>query len=152
MSCKNYRMIELQNGAIGAVAIGELMPFGNITRKISDNNCCGASPFETTTSGTNTIVLTSKGYYKVIYSASVAVAAAGEVTMTLLANGTPLAEVTTTASGAGTFNLTLVKMVRVFANCQSAPTNCPLNMQVRLSGSAITGGTSDIIVDSCVNG
>lgn len=151
MSCQNYRIIELQNDNIGPVAINGYMPLGRVTRRISTTTGSGV-PFDITASGADTIQLTSKGYYKVLYSASVAIAAAGTVQLALIANGVELYNVTETAAGAGAINLTLIKDVRVFANCAACSTNCPVNLQIRLAGSAITGGTSNIIVDSCVNG
>lgn len=151
MSCSNYRIIELQNDNIGAVADGSLMPFGRITRRISTTTGSGI-PFEISTSGADTIQLTSKGYYKVMYSASVTPAAAGTITFTLLANGEPLYSVSDEVTTAREVNLTLIKSVRVFANCASCSTNCPMQIQIRISGVALASGTSNIIVDSCVNG
>lgn len=151
MSCQNYRILEMQNNNIGAVAVDGLMPFGIITRRTSCSTGHGV-PFDVTTAGANTIVLTSKGYYKVMYNSSLTVGAAGAVTLTLLVDGAPVYSVTENAAGAGAVNLTLIKEVRVFANCASAPTNCPANIQIQLTGTDVTGGTSNIIVDSCING
>ena len=151
MSCQNYRVIELQNDNIGAVAVNGFLPLGRVTRRISTTTGSGV-PFEITTSGADTVQLTSKGYYKVLYSASLTVGAAGTVQVALLANGVELYNVTESAAGAGAVNLTLAKEVRVFANCAACSTNCPVDIQLQLKGSAITGGTSNIIVDSCVNG
>ena len=151
MSCQNYRVIELQNDNIGAVAVNGFMPLGRVTRRISKTTGAGV-PFSVITSGADTVQRTDKGTYKAIYSASLVVAAAGDVTVTLLANGVPLYSVTETAAGAGTVNLTLPKEVRVFANCAANSTNCPVDLQIQLTGSAITGGKSNFIVDSCVNG
>lgn len=151
MSCKNYRVLEMHNSAIGAVAVGAFMPLGKVTRRISE--CAGSGvPFEITNSGADTIQLTSKGYYKVLYTASVVTGGAGTVTLQLMENGTAVASATATATAAGTLNVVIAKEIRVFANCQSCPTNCPVDLQVLLSGTAITGGSSNIIVDSCVNG
>lgn len=151
MACQNYRVIELQNNNIGAVAINGFMPLGQVTRRISTTTGSGV-PFDITTSGADTVQLTSKGYYKVIYSASLTVSAAATVQLCLLVNGTEVYNVTGTSGGAGAINLTLPKEVRVFANCAACSTNCPVNLQIQLKGSAITGGTSNLIVDSCVNG
>ena len=151
MSCQNYKIIELQNNNIGAVAVNGFMPLGQVTRRISTSTGSGV-PFEVTSSGSDTVQLTSKGYYKVMYSASLTVSAAGTVQVALLANGVEVYNVTESASGAGAVNLTLIKDIRVFANCAACSTNCPVNLQLQLKGSAITGGTSNIIVDSCVNG
>lgn len=151
MSCSNYRCIELTNNNIGAVAINGYMPLGNITRRISTKTGSGV-PFEVTTSGADTLLLTDKGYYDFLYSASLVVGGAGTLTVTLLENGTAIASATETAAGAGAINITLPKMVRVFANCPSVPNNCPALLQVQLSGLAVTGGNSVLRVDSCVNG
>lgn len=151
MSCQNYRVIELQNNNIGAVAINGFMPLGQVTRRISTTTGSGV-PFDITTSGADTVQLTSKGYYKVIYSASLTVSAAATVQLCLLVNGVEVYNVTGTSGGAGAINLTLPKEVRVFANCAACSTNCPVSLQIQLKGSAITGGTSNLIVDSCVNG
>lgn len=150
MACQNYKVIELQNKNIGAVAAGSLLPLGNVTRRISDRTGSGV-PFDITTSGADTVQLTRKGFYKVMYSATLTVGSAGLVTLTLLANDAEIYSVSETAS-AGSVNLTLPKLIRVFDNCAANSTNCPVNLQIRLSGSAITGGTSNLIVDSCVNG
>lgn len=151
MACTNYRIIEMQNDNIGAVAVNGFMPFGRVTRRIG-TSACNDTPFAVTSSGADTIQITNKGYYKVLYNASLVVGGAGAVTLTLLVNGEPVYAVGETAAGAGTINLTLIKDVRVFANCAGCSTNCPANIQIQLSGTAITGGVSNIIVDSCVNG
>ena len=151
MSCQNYRVIELQNNNIGAVAINDFMPLGRVTRRISTTTGSGV-PFEISTSGADTVQITNKGYYNVLYSASLTVEAAGTVQVALIANGVELYNVTESAAGAGAVNLTLSKVVRVFANCAANSTNCPVGLQIQLKGSAITGGTSTLRVDSCVNG
>ena len=151
MSCSNYRIIEMQNDAIGAVAVNGLLPLGNVTRRISTTTGSGV-PFEVSSSGADTIQLTSKGYYKAIYNASLTVGGAGAVTVSMLVNGVTVYSVTENAAGAGTVNLTLIKEIRVFGNCANMPTNCPARVQFQLSGTAVTGGTSNVIIDSCVNG
>lgn len=151
MSCKNYRLIEMQNDSLGAVAVNGLMPLGRVTRRIA--TCTGSGvPFQVTNSGADTVQLTSKGFYNVLYSASVNVGAAGNVTLSLLVNGQNVHSVTATAAGAGSVNLTLSKCVKVCDNCASMSQNCPLDIQVQLSGTAITGGSANIRIDSCVNG
>lgn len=151
MSCQNYRVLEMQNNNIGIVAVDSYMPFGNITRRISKTTG-GGIPFEVSSSGADTISITNKGYYKVNYNGSLKVGAAGAITLTLYVNGNEVAKSTTTASGEGTFNVNLVKVIRVFANCEANSTNCPANLQIQLTGTGVTGGNSVIIVDSCVNG
>ena len=151
MSCANYRLIEMQNTAVGAVASGAFMPFGKVTRRVSNSAGCGV-PFQVAYSGADIIQITQKGYYKVEYNASVTVGGAGDITFVLMANGTPIYSITHHVTAAGTYNLNFPKEVRVFANCPSCATNCPMDIQVQLAGLAITGGTSNIIIDSCVNG
>ena len=54
----NYRVLQLTNSAVGAVAVDGYIPFGTITRKI----CCGRGDvrtFEVTTSNANTITYTN---------------------------------------------------------------------------------------------
>lgn len=151
MSCQNYRIIEMQNTGIGAVPNNQLIPLGRVTRRISTSPGNGV-PFQVASSKADTIQLTTKGYYKVLYNATLTVGGAGDITLVLLANGTPVYSITHHATAAGNYNLTLPKEVRVFANCDSCPTNCPMDIQILNAGQAITGGTSNIIVDSCVNG
>lgn len=151
MSCSNYRIIEMQNTAIGAVAANGVMPFGKVTRRIATSTGNGV-PFQIGSSGADIIQLTTKGYYRVTYNASLTVGAASDITLVLLANGTPVYSITNHVTAAGTYNLHFVKEVRVFANCQACPTNCPMDIQIQNAGAAITGGTSNIIIDSCVNG
>lgn len=151
MSCTNYRIIEMQNTGMGAVASGALMPLGSITRRIATTTGSGV-PFQVTHSGSDTIQITSKGYYKVEYNATLTAGGAGDITLVLLANGTPVYSITHHVTAAGNYNLHFAKEVRVFANCPACSTNCPMDIQVQNAGIAVTGGTSNIIVDSCVNG
>ena len=151
MSCTNYRLIEMQNTGMGAVASGALMPFGRVTRRIATTTGNGV-PFQVMHSGADTIQITSKGYYKVQYNATLTAGGAGDITLVLLANGVPTYSITHHATAAGNYNLNFAKVVRVFANCQSCSTNCPMDIQIKNAGIAVNGGTSDIIVDSCVNG
>lgn len=151
MSCQNYRCIEMQNTGMGPVANNGFMPFGRITRKIS--TCSGNGvPFQVATSSADTIQLTAKGYYTVKYNATLTVGGAGDIILVLLANGTPVYSITHHVTAAGNYNMNFSKMVRVFANCEACSTNCPLDIQIQNAGVALNGGTSDIIVDSCVNG
>lgn len=151
MSCKNYRLIEMQNDNIGAVSVNGLMPLGRVTRRIA--TCTGSGvPFQVTNSGADTVQLTSKGFYNVLYNATVAIGAAGSATLSLLVNGQSVYSVTETATAAGSINLTLAKCVKVCDNCASMSQNCPLDIQIQLTGAAITGGSATLRIDSCVNG
>lgn len=144
---KTYKILQVTNTAIGAVAVDENMPLGTITRRLNNGKgCCTA--FEVATSGADTVYLNESGYYKITYSGSLIAGAVGEVSVALFANGTQVYEVGDTATAEEDVrNLTLPFVVRVFNNCASSPTNCPMAIQVRLSGVAITGGTSNLIVE-----
>lgn len=151
MSCTNYKIIEMQNTGMGPVLNNGFIPFGKVTRRIATYSGSGV-PFQVTTSGADTIQLTSKGYYNVLFNATVTVGGAGDITLVLLANGTPVYSITHHATAAGNYNLTIPKTVKVFANCASCSTNCPMDIQIQNAGQALTGGTCIIKIDSCVNG
>ena len=136
-------MIQATNKNIGAVAAGALLPLGVITRKISDGCTCGQT-FQLQTTGADTVVIGEKGYYRIVYSASLE---AGAVGLTLLVGGAEVYSVQATAVADGYVNLTLPYVVRAFANCGSLPTNLPLNIQVRLDTTAATAGTGNLIVE-----
>ena len=142
----NYKLIQLTNTVVGAVEVDSFMPFGAITRKIqTSDDCCNT--FDVTTSGSNLIYLNEPGYYNITYSASVVAGDAGIVTLSLVANGNTIYSVASTAASGDTVNLTLPYTARVYKNCPSAPTNCPLSIQITLSGVAITGGTSNLLIE-----
>lgn len=142
-----YRVLQLTNKNIGAVNIDEFMPFGNITRKISSGDGC-CQTFNVTTSGADTIVLNEPGNYRIEYSASLTAGAAGEIGVALIANGNEVYAVSTSVGGEGSVaNLTLPYEVRVCPNSCAVPNNCPMNIQVKLTGVAITAGTSNILVE-----
>lgn len=145
-----FRTIQLTNtsiGAVASVAAGTLVPLGTITRKYCCGNC-GQSTFTVSTSGANTVTLNEAGYYLINYSASVVAGAAGLVTLNLVQNGTVLYSVSETAAAAGdTVNLSLPYMVRVLPNCCSSSANLPATIQITSSGVALTGGTSNILVE-----
>ena len=142
-----YRVLQLTNTNIGAIAIDEFLPFGNITRKISSrNNCC--QTFNVSTTGADTIILNEPGNYRISYSVSLTADAAGEIGVALIANGNEVYSVNTSAGGAGVIiNLTLPYEVRVCPNSCAVPNNCPMTIQIKLTGVAITAGTSNILVE-----
>lgn len=141
-----YQMIQATNKNIGAVAAGALLPLGVITRKISDGCNCGQT-FQLQTTGADTVAIGEKGYYRIVYSASLEAGAAGAVGVTLLVGGVEAYSVQATAAENGYVNLTLPYVVRAFANCGSLPTNLPLNVQLRLDTTAVTAGTGNLIVE-----
>lgn len=143
----NYRILQMTNTDIGAVAVNELMPFGIITRRINKNICTDVSTFSISSTGTNILTVNECGNYTVTYSASVVASAAGIVTMNLLVNGTNVYSVSETAAVGDTINLTLPYQIRVLPNSCSTPNNNPVNIQVQLTGVGITDGNSNIIVE-----
>lgn len=142
----NYKVIQLTNNNVGAVAADEYMPLGIVTRKISNGRSC-PTPFNVTYSGSDTLELTECGYYRITYNASLVAEASGLVTLNLMAGGESVYSVSATATADGTVNLTLPYEVRVFTNCPSTPVNCPLLLQVQLETTGVTGGTSNLIAE-----
>ena len=143
----NYRVLQMTNTNVGAVAVNGLMPFGIITRRVNRNVCADTPTFSISTTGTNIITVNECGNYGVNYSVNAVASAAGIVTMNLLVNGTNVYSVSATAVAGATVNLTLPYQIRVLPNSCSTPNNNPVNIQVQLTGVAITGGTSNIIVE-----
>ena len=141
-----YQFIQLTDNTVGAVATGALLPLGNVTRRYSNNSCCAAT-FEVSTSGSDTITITESGYYKVSYNGSLTLEEAGEITLTLTANGTEIISVSDTVAAADDItNISLEYMIRVFPNCSSIR-NMPVILQIVNEGVALTGGTSNLIVE-----
>lgn len=141
-----YRVLQMTNNAIGAVAVTNFMPFGNITRKI--NRCeCNVNTFDITTTGANIIGINESGNYNITYNASLIAAAAGVLIATLVVNGVNVYSSSVTAAAGETVNLTLPYQIRVLPNCDAVPTNIPANVQIQLNGVGITGGTSVIKVE-----
>ena len=142
-----YRVLQLTNSATGAVLANEYMPFGNITRRVQDN-CGNCSTFNVTTSQADIVYLNEVGNYNVTYSASLIAGAIGEVSVALIVNGTQVYEVGATAAAVGdVINITLPYQLRVCPNCSSSPNNCPVSIQIQLTGVAITGGQSNLLVE-----
>lgn len=143
----NYRMIQLTNKNIQAVAANALMPLGSITRRVCPRtNCC--QTFEVTTSGADTVYITEQGYYRVTYNVSAIPAAAGLVSFSLNVGGTSVYIGSATAAAAGdTVNVTISFMVRAFGNCASLPVNLPLAIQVENTGAALTSAVSNIMIE-----
>lgn len=144
----DYRVLQLTNTNIGAVAADTALPLGTITRKLCCGNVQGTNTFAIGTSGANFVQLNRTGYYKVTYTLSAVAAAAGAVTVELTQNGTTVATATQTATAAGdTANIALSFVVRVFPNCSSVAVNNPLTLQLTNTGAALTGGVSNFIVE-----
>jgi hypothetical protein len=141
-----YKLIQLTNNAIGEIEVDGYMPFGNITRRLN-SPVTPEGTFTISTTGANIVYLNEPGYYNVIYSLSAVASAAGIVDITLTTNGTDVYAVSATATADGTVNLTLPVAVRVCPNSCSSPTNCPVGVQVQLGTTAITDGTSNMIIE-----
>lgn len=141
-----YQFIQLTDISVGTVAVDALLPLGNVTRKYSKGNTC-QDTFIVSTSGSDTITITDSGYYKVSYNGSLIPASAGAITLTLTANNVDLITVSDTVAAADDItNISLEYVIRVFPNC-SAINNMPVILQILNEGVALTGGSSNIIVE-----
>lgn len=136
-----YRVLQLQNNAIGAVAVTNLLPLGIVNRRVVR---CDANidTFTTSTTGTNTVTINECGNYNVTYNASLIAAAAGTLIVTLVSNGVNVYSASQTVAAGQTVNITVPYQIRVFPNSPAISTNNPLNLQLQLNGVSITGGTS----------
>ena len=142
-----YKQIQLTNTNIGAVAIDAYMPLGKVTRRINaPQSCCNT--FVVTSSTADSVVINDPGFYKITYSLSATAAAAGAVTIGLVSNGTTVYSVTQTIADETTaVNLTLPYTIRVSPNCVSNPDNVPVTVQLQNTGIALTGETSNLIIE-----
>lgn len=142
-----YQLLQLTNPTVGAVATDTLLPLGTTTRKISCGGC-NQPTFTVTTSGANTVNLNDAGTYKITYTASLVAGAAGLVTVNLVQNGTVVYTASETATAAGdTVNISLVYVVRALPNFASLLTNLPSTIQFTNTGVALTGGTSNLLIE-----
>lgn len=142
-----YRVLQLTNDAVAATVVDSFLPLGVITRRIQDNDGCCAT-FHVTTSNADTVYLNEVGNYDITYSASLIAGAVGEVSATLIANGTAVYEVGATIAAVGdVVNITLPYQVRVCPNCASSPNNCPMSIQIKLTGVEVTGGKSNLLIE-----
>jgi hypothetical protein len=137
----NYKLIQLTNNSLGAVAVNQNIPLGTVTRRINaPYNCCNT--FTVTTSANDTVVLNDVGFYKVTYSLTATAAAAGEVTTNLVVNGVATYGVTQTiVDEANAVNSTLVYTIRVTSD------KVPATVQLQNVGIALTGETANLIIE-----
>lgn len=142
-----YKQIQLTNKNLGNVAVNQFIPLGTVSRRINaPSTCCNT--FIVTSSTNDTVTINDSGFYKVTYSLTATAAAAGEVTIALLTNGTSVYGVTQTiVDEANAVNLTLVYTIRVCPNCEATPDNVPVNVQVQNTGIALTGETANLIIE-----
>lgn len=138
-----FKMLQLTNNNIGAVAANALVPLGTITRRIDCSN--NMSTFSVTSSNTDTITINEAGYYEISYSISEVATNAGITTVTLIINGVDTYTVGATATAGGTLNLTLPYTTRVFNRCDNIATNNPMTIQFR-TNAALTSATANVIV------
>ena len=144
----NFRIIQLTNTSIGAVAEDTYMPLGVITRRI--NGKCADNikrTFSTASNGIDVVTINECGYYKITYSANVVAEAAGIVTLSLQVNSSTVYTVSATVAAGDTVNLTLPFEIRLLPNCQGVINNLPANIQILLGGVALTDGNTNLIVE-----
>ena len=143
----SYKQIQLTNNSVGDVAINSYIPLGRVTRRINAPfNCCNT--FSVSSSDSDTVSLNDVGFYKITYSLTATAAAAGEVTIALVTNGTSIYTVSQTiVDEASGVNLTLPYTIRVCSNCSATPDNVPVSVQIQNTGIALTGATSNIIIE-----
>lgn len=146
MNNDSYRLFQLTNSNIGPIAANTLLPVGIMTRQIKKDSACTPT-FTVTTSVNNAVYINESGFYKITYQGYLTVAAAGNIVVQLQINGVTMATATVTASGAGTFLVSITFVTRAFNNCCSNSTNLPILVQFLNSGIALTGGNSNLIVE-----
>lgn len=141
-----YKMIQLTNKNIQAVAAASLIPLGIITRRVSPNrdNC---TTFDVVSTADDTVTINRCGYYRVIYNITAVASAAGVITFNLLVGGTSVYSASVTAADGASVNVTIPYMLRAFANCESLPANLPLTIQIENAGVALTSATADLLIE-----
>lgn len=142
-----YKQIQLTNTSIADVAVNQYIPLGTVTRRINaPYNCCNT--FVVTSSTNDTVVINDAGFYKVTYSLNATAAAAGEATVALVTNGSSVYSVTqAVVDETNAVNVTLIYTIRVCPNCASTPDNIPVNIQIQNTGIALTGESSNLIIE-----
>lgn len=142
------KLIQMTNNNIGSIVEDALMPFGLVTRRFGVGGNCPT--YTISNSNVDTITINDEGYYDITYSASVIANTAGVLGLSLQVNGTEAYVVNETVEVGSTYNLTLPYTVRVYSKCSNAPTNNPINIQIKLTGVDITSATSNIQIEKRV--
>jgi hypothetical protein len=139
-----YKLIQLTNTDIGDVAVNAYLPYGRVTRRINaPYNCCNT--FTVASSTADVVNINDPGFYKVTYSLTGMVAAAGDVEIALVTNGSEVYSVSQyVADAAGSANLTIIYTIRVSSN---APEEIPVAVQIQNTGLALTGVSSNLIIE-----
>jgi hypothetical protein len=108
---------------------------------------CDCITFNITNTNSNIIYLNEPGYYKVTYQANLVAGAVGDLTVSLMVNNTVVYQTIETTAQGDTYSVSLPYVVRVCPNSCSNPSNCPLPIQLQLTGVAVTDGTSNLIIE-----
>lgn len=142
-----YKQIQLTNSTLGDVAVDAYIPYGRVTRRINaPYNCCNT--FTVTSSTDDTVTINDVGFYKITYSLTATAATVGDVTIALVTNGTTIYSVSQyVADATGSVNLTLPYTIRVCPNCAATPDNVPVSVQIQNVGLALTGVSSNLIIE-----
>ena len=145
---ETYKLIQLTNTGIGDVAVNEYLPLGAVTRRINTPvNCCNT--FTLSSSNTDTVTINNIGFYKITYNITATAAAAGEVNLALVTNGTSVYTVSQAiVDETEGVNITLVYVIKVCSSCNTTtPENLPVTVQIQNTGIALTGETSNLIIE-----
>ena len=132
MSCKSA--IYAINRVATPVAIDGIIPLNETIRRFGQNIMLSGS----------SIQVQGRGYYEVSVSVSALVAAAGDVTVSLLADGAlvPGATATATAGAAADIvNVSFPAMIRNRCDCDT------VNLTLQLSDSAVTTQNVAVVVE-----
>lgn len=136
----NYRLLQLVNTAIGAVAVGSAIPLGVQNRSVETVPNC-QNTFTVTTTANNVVYIKEAGLYKITYTAYLTVGGAGDIIVNLQVNGVTVQTATVTVAAAGTY---LVVFTYITSTYVTLPVNAPLAVNVQLGPTsiAVTGGSS----------
>ena len=140
-----YRLLQLVNTAIGAVAVGSAIPLGVQNQSVETVPNC-QNTFVVTTTANNVVYVKEAGLYKVAYTAYLTVGGAGDIIVNLQVNGVTVQTATVTVAAAGTY---LVTFTYVTSTYKAVPNNAPLAVNVQLGSTsvAVTGGSSVMQVE-----
>lgn len=141
-----YRLLQLVNSSIGAVAAGSAIPLGVQNRSVETTPLC-RNTFNVTTTANNVVYVNETGFYKITYIGYLTVAAAGDTIVNLQVAGQTVQTATVTVPAAGTYLVTFAYTTRA-VNVQGVG-NIPLaiNLQLGTTSVALTGGSSVLIVE-----
>lgn len=143
-----YKVIQLTNQVIGAVAAGELLPLGAITRRYGCRANSNSSVFEVSTTGSNTVTLLEEGYYHLTFNGSLTAAAVGDIVLNLLINNVEIISATGSTAAVGDFaNISLSYVIRVLPSCNCVSNPAVIQIGVDDTSVALTGGVGNLIIE-----